>query len=215
MRFWCITLLIPAILLVGCASNNEMKRPFMFKEAKLPAGFPSPGPVGEIIVKEYPAYRMAQIDRGRDGVKGGANVMFRPLFDHIKRNNIAMTAPVEMGYTEHGEPGEGASSMAFLYGEPSWGTPGTDADDHRVVVEDVPAMTVVSIGVRGGYTDANFKKAISKLNAWVKQREHQVRVNGPPRYLAYNSPFVLGFLKYGEVQLPIDLAGRADREHAR
>jgi hypothetical protein len=170
--------------------------------------------VGEIIVKEYPAYRMARIQRGEGGIAGGPNVMFRPLFNHIKRNDIPMTAPVEMGYPEHVKPGEGASSMAFLYGEQTWGTSGADANDRRVVVEDVPAMTVVSIGVRGGYTNANFEKAISKLNAWIQQRADQVGVIGPPRYLAYNSPFVLGFLKYGEVQLPVGLIGRADEEDA-
>ena len=207
MRPICLLLIVPLLLPAGCASNNEMKRPFMFKEAKLPAGFPAPGPVGEIIVKEYPAYRLARIQRGEGGVQGGPNVMFRPLFNHIRRNDIAMTAPVEMGYPEHVEPGDGATSMAFLYGEPSWGTSGADAADQRVVVEDVPAMTVLSIGVRGGYTDANFAKAISKLEAWVQQREDEVCVVGPPRYLAYNSPFVLGFLKYGEVQLPVEIFG--------
>ena len=207
MRPANLLLTIPLVLLAGCASNNEMKRPFMFREAKLPAGFPPPGPVGEIIVKEYPAYRLARIQRGEGGVQGGPNVMFRPLFNHIKRNDIAMTAPVEMGYPEHVEPGEGATSMAFLYGEPTWGTSGADTADQRVVVEDVPAMTVVSIGVRGGYTDANFEKAISKLEAWVQQRGDEVRIVGPPRFLAYNSPFVLGFLKYGEVQVPIEIVG--------
>ena len=54
MRPICLLLIVPLLLPAGCASNNEMKRPFMFKEAKLPAGFPAPGPVGEIIVKEYP-----------------------------------------------------------------------------------------------------------------------------------------------------------------
>ena len=210
MRFGYLSLSVPLVLLVGCASNNEMKRPFMFKEAKLPAGFPPPGPVGEIIVKEYPAYRMARVHRGEGGVTGGPNVMFRPLFNHIKRNDIHMTAPVEMGYPEHGGPGEGASSMAFLYGEPSWGTSGEDAADQRVVVEDVPAMTVVSIGIRGGYNDTNFKKALSKLTEWLQQHEQQIRVNGPPRYLGYNSPFVLGFLKYGEVQLPVEITGKAN-----
>ena len=214
MRLGYLILIIPLLLLAGCASNNEMKRPFMFKEAKLPAGFPSPGPVGEIIVKEYPAYRMARVHRGEGGVAGGPNVMFRPLFNHIKRNDIPMTAPVEMGYPEQFELGEGASSMAFLYGEPSWGTSGEDVDDRRVVIEDVPAMTLLSIGVRGGYTDANFKKALRRLNEWVEQREQQVRVNGPPRYLGYNSPFVLGFLKYGEVQLPVEIVGRADNNDA-
>jgi hypothetical protein len=212
MHLASLVLIIPLVPLAGCASNSEMKRPFVFKEAKLPAGFPAPGPVGEIIVKDYPAYRMARVQRGERGVKGGPNVMFRPLFNHIKRNDIPMTAPVEMGYPEHVEPGERVSSMAFLYGEPSWGTAGTDAADQRVVVEDVPPMTAVSIGVRGGYTDANFEKAISKLGAWARERADEVRVVGPPRYLAYNSPFVPGFLKYGEVQLPVEIVGTAEKE---
>jgi hypothetical protein len=214
MRLVHLVSILPLVLLVGCASNNGMKRPFMFREAKLPAGFPAPGPVGEIIVKEYPAYRLARIQRGEGGVEGGPNVMFRPLFNHIRRNDVPMTAPVEMGYPDHVEPGEGPTSMAFLYSEPSWGTSGADTADQRVVVEDVPAMTVVSIGVRGGYTHANFAKAISKLEAWVQQRADEVRVSGPPRYLAYNSPFVLGFLKYGEVQLPVETAGSVDEEDA-
>jgi len=212
MRLGYLVLVIPPLLLVGCASNNEMKRPFMLKEAKLPAGFPSPGPIGEVIVKEYPAYRMARVHRGKGGVTGGPNVMFRPLFNHIKRNDIPMTAPIEIRYPEQSESGDGAASMAFLYGEPSWGTSGADATDQRVVVEDVPAMTVVSIGVRGSYTDANFKKALGKLTEWLQQHEQQVRVNGPPRYMGYNSPFVIGFLKYGEVQLPVELIGTADED---
>jgi hypothetical protein len=53
MRCCCITLFVPPILLVGCASNNEMKRPFMFEEAKLPVGYPPPGPVGEVCLLHH------------------------------------------------------------------------------------------------------------------------------------------------------------------
>ena len=35
------------------------------------------------------------------------------------------------------------------------------------------------------------------------ERSAPIEVVGPPRYLAYNSPFVPGFLKFGEVQLPV------------
>ena len=35
------------------------------------------------------------------------------------------------------------------------------------------------------------------------ERSASTRVVGPPRYLAHNSPFVPGFLKFGEVQLPV------------
>ena len=190
-------------------NDTPMKRPFMFKEAKLPRGFPPPGPVGQIIVKDYPAYRLARVRSGKEGVSGGPNAMFNPLFNHIKRNDIPMTAPVEISYPNRPHVADEkdrahAESMAFLYGDPAWGKLGADDADHRVVVEDVPAMKVVSIGVRGSYTDAHFSRALSRLIEWIQARSNEFQVVGPPRYLGYNSPFVLGFLRYGEVQLPIE-----------
>jgi effector-binding domain-containing protein len=220
-----LSLLLP--LFAGCGSSERdstvvrstessepgkgtaMKSPFMFREAKLPKDFPPPGPVGEIVTKDYPAYRLARVRSGKDGVSGGPNAMFNPLFKHIKRNNIAMTAPVEIGYpnrpdvAEQKDPGI-AESMAFLYGDPSWGEVGADAADSRVVVEDVPAMKVVSIGVRGNYTDDRFTQALGRLTEWLEANRDEFQAVGPPRYLGYNSPSVPGFLRYGEVQLPID-----------
>ena len=38
----------------------------------------------------------------------------------------------------------------------------------------------------------------------VHESRVTVHVIGPPRHLAYNSPFVPGFLKIGEVQLPVE-----------
>ena len=184
----------------------EVKKPFMFNEAKLPLGFPPPSPTGQVVVKDYPAYRLARIRALDVGRSAGPNTMFGPLFNHIKRNDIAMTAPVEMTY-----PGatpvvseKRAESMAFLYRDPSLGAAGPDEADPRVVVEDVPAMTVLSVAVRGGYTEANFTSGLDKLQAWLEANPGQVHAVGPPRYLAYNSPFVPGFLKVGEVQLPVE-----------
>ncbi len=207
------------LLVGGCANNAPestrveaerqptMKTPFLFREAKLPKDFPPPGPVGEIIVKDYPAYRLARVRSGQGGVSG-PNAMFSPLFNHIKRNDIAMSAPVEIGYPNQPDVAdkkdrELAESMAFVYGDPSWGKSGVDAADPRVVVEDVPAMKVVSIGVRGNYTNDHFIKALGRLTEWVEANRDQFQVIGPPRYLGYNSPFVPWFLKYGEVQLPL------------
>jgi len=65
-------------------------------------------------------------------------------------------------------------------------------------------MKVVSIGVRGNYTDHRFTEALGRLTKWLDANRDEFRVVGPPRYLGYNSPFVLGFLRYGEVQLPVD-----------
>ena len=63
--------------------------------AALPEGFPDPTPAGEIQIKRYPAYRLA-----RSKMSGADSVAFWTLFLHIKKNEIAMTAPVEMTYAE-------------------------------------------------------------------------------------------------------------------
>lgn len=194
------------------SAEDDMIRtkPFMIREAKLPAGFPPPGPVGEIVTKEYPTYRLARVDAGRHGVTTDQNAMFNPLFQHIKRNDIPMTAPVEMSYAEDVAQGDERPvdpepvSMAFLYGEPTWGHIGADSEDQRVFVEDTAAMTVVSIGVRGRYSDATFNDALARLNEWLDAHRGEVRVAGKPRLMGYNSPFVPWFMRYAEVQVPIE-----------
>ncbi len=184
----------------------------MFREAKLPQDFPPPGPVGQVVIKDYPPYRLARFRAAQASRSGSPDDMFMPLFNHIKRNDIAMTAPVEIEYTTSSEPIEAgtrrqrqqrATSMAFMYAAPNLGTAGTDPADGRVVVEDIPAMTVLSIGVRGGYTEKNLAAALTTLDDWLDANPERFRVTGPPRYLAYNSPFVPWFLKFGEVQLPV------------
>ena len=53
------------------------------KEAEMPKGFPTYTPVGKIEIKKYPAYRKAS-------ASGPAE--FWTLFQHIKQNNVTMTA---------------------------------------------------------------------------------------------------------------------------
>lgn len=175
------------------------RKPMMISEAKLPAGFPPPGPVGEVITKTYPAHRLARVRGG-----GGNDGSFMKLFRHIERNEIEMTAPVEMEMTSADGAGTVArtESMAFLYGSADTGTPGPDPADPNVVVEDVPETTVVSLGVRGSYREDRFAEFTGKLEAWLAEHPEWVAA-GPPRTLAYNSPFVPGMLKYAEVQIPI------------
>ncbi|MCE9630586.1 MAG: heme-binding protein [Planctomycetia bacterium] len=181
------------------AEEDAVRKPMMIPEAKLPAGFPPPGPVGEVITKTYPAHRLARVtagDRGNDG-------SFMKLFRHIKRNEIAMTAPVEMVLDEEGDEKQATTeSMAFLYGDAAIGVVGPDPADPSVVVEDVPETTVVSLGVRGSYGEDRFAGFVEKLRDWLTAHPEWVAA-GPPRTLAYNSPFVPGVLKYAEVQIPV------------
>jgi len=135
--------------------------------------------------------------------------MFWPLFNHIKRNDIAMTAPVEIVYPAavatqpEAVASMGPLSMAFLYRQPTQGTTGIDQADPDVSVIDVPAMTVLSVGMRGDYTKSRLAKGLGYLDKWMADNPGRVEVVGEPRYLGYNSPMVPSFIRYGEVQLPI------------
>jgi hypothetical protein len=188
----------------GAVADETPPKPLVIGEAKLPAGFPPPGPVGQVIKKTYPAHRLARTrsDSGRD------DGMFMRLFRHIERNDIAMTAPVEM--TLRG-PADDGRAMAFLYSRQDIGTPGPDPADAAVVVEEVPETMVASLGVRGGYGERTFAGGLEKLRAWLAEHP-EWREAGPPRALAYNSPFVPGILKYAEVQVPIAPARPAGGE---
>ncbi len=187
---------------VSAANQPDVPpRPFMFDEAGLPKGYPPPGPVGLILIKQYPPARIA-VNRG-----GDQDDLFMPLFDHIKKHDIAMSAPVEITWSDPlTRPAEATpQSMAFVYGKPDIGTPGVDG---KIEVIDVPAQTFLSIGIRGSYNHEHLIDGVSKLKHWLAVHCAEYRAAGPPRYLAYNSPFVPWFMRFGEVQLPITPVGK-------
>ena len=160
-------------------------------EAEMPQGYPAPGPLGEIRVKEYPAYRMAV-------AKGGGSA-FWSLFQHIKRNEIAMTAPVEMTYGDAQSDRPAEQTMAFLYGDPEMGETGMEGN---VEVVDAQPVKVVSFGLNGPRADTKIQQARDQLMTWLAEHE-QYEVAGPLRLLGYNSPFVPRDRQYWEVQIPI------------
>ncbi len=173
---------------------------WIIREAALPEGFPPPNPPGEVTVKRYPAYRAAVARIDAEGAS--QNRLFNRLFAHIKRSDIAMTAPVEMTYDGSGpNPYDfELTAMAFMYRSPSQGRTGVD---ENVQVIDIPAATMLSIAVRGGYNSPKLEKARDKLLAYLREHEQAYQPAGPLRVLAYNSPFVPAFLRYNEVQLPV------------
>jgi hypothetical protein len=187
------TLVGLAVLTVRAATSNnssaEQFRPI--KEAEMPEGFPGYTPVGQIEIKDYPAYRKASAS-GSSG--------FWTLFLHIKQNNVAMTAPIEMNYGNPRLPNSNQLSMSFLYQRPDQGTVGTQGS---VEVEDVPGMTVVSIGCRGARTTAAVNAAREKLVSWLDQRKGEYVAAGPMRIMGHNSPFVPRDKNFFEVQIPV------------
>ena len=161
------------------------------KEAEMPKGFPTYTPVGKIETKDYPAYRKAS-------AAGPAE--FWILFQHIKQNNVTMTAPVEMDYGDPRAARNKERSMSFLYERPDQGSRGKQGS---VEVVDVPAMTVVSIGCRGSRSTAAIADARQKLVAWLDEKKADYVVDGPLRIMGYNSPFVPRERNFFEVQIPV------------
>jgi hypothetical protein len=165
-------------------------------EAPVPAGFPAPTPVGVVEIKKLPVYRMAKVNNGG---AGGNN--FFTLFNHIKKNNIEMTAPVEMTMTEkNGKYTE--SSMAFLYQETSLGKVGPQGN---VAVLDTTECTVVSVGMRGSPGSENIESARRWLLEKIKNSPEAYEIAGELKVMGYNSPFMPEKLRYYEVQLPLKL----------
>jgi hypothetical protein len=190
-RLTVFVLLIAATLLIGCTA-----RPFTFREAPRPAGWPDLTPPRTVEVKRYPAYRAA-VAEAPDAEDVSDSQMFWRLFSHIKSRDIPMTAPVEMTYN-----GDEPQAMSFLYRTTDVGETGEAEDGVRVI--DVPAQTVASVGVRGRYRHWRFECGVDRLNTWLADDGTQWVAAGEPRYLGYNSPFIPGILRYGEVQIPIE-----------
>ena len=178
----------------GESTDNAGFKPVV--EAPLPEGFPTYTPVGEIEVKRYPAYRKAETS---------GKAAFWTLFQHITTSGISMTAPVEMTFQADGPPVGREQSMAFLYGDKSIGSAGRKGN---VEVVDVPAATVVCLGLRGVRSDAVLVQAEQQLRSWLEQNKSRYEQSGPVRVMGYNSPFLARDRQFFEVQIPVrELSG--------
>jgi SOUL heme-binding protein len=166
----------------------------MKKEADLPAGFPKPTPVGEIQLKQYPAYRLARTASEK-------NSGFFKLFAHITLNRIEMTAPVEMTYRANDKQVPEQFDMAFIYGDTKVGKTGDKLGG--VTVQDIPALTTVSIGLKGDNERVKLAEVERRLERWLAQHETDHERAGNLRVLGYNSPKVSPDSRYYEVELPI------------
>lgn len=164
-------------------------------EAPTPRGWPTWTPVGEAQLKQYPAYRMASVERGQT-LRGGE---FMTLFFHIQRNDIAMTGPVQMTMTDDDKPA--MKQMAFLYENTDLGKPG---EDGKVNVVDVPSMLAVSVGARGDWSRSSMEDSRKLIDRWLETHP-QYESAGDLRVMGYNSPSMPRAKRYHEVQMPVKL----------
>lgn len=173
---------------------------YQANSAPLPLGFPSPTSSGAIEVKTYPAYRSATYTY-RGELSKAANQAFYPLYQHITSNDISMTAPVETRYPTSTMTGEdtGLAKVSFLYRSQDTSTR-TTADN--IVIEDIPPMTVVSLGWQGSYSYDSYQKGLEQLKEWLNRHQEYQVVDSPRRFF-YDGPYVPDALKRSEIQIPL------------
>lgn len=174
--------------------------------APLPEGFPVPSSEGQVEIKHYPPYRAATVQMTGD-LAYAPSRGFSPLFRHISSNDISMTAPVETRYpvaTLEGQTTQGEAAVSFLYRNLDI-VPREVAEN--IVIEDIPAMTVVSMGTRGRYDMASYSASLQQLQAWLAAHP-EYEVIGQPRRFFYDGPFLPDLMKRSDVQIPVQILNR-------
>ncbi len=157
-------------------------------EAPLPKGWPKPGPFNKVAEKTYPDYRVATAKGGRGS--------FMTLFRHIKRNNIPMTAPVEMGMSKKNENGPmERTTMGFLYQNTKVGKTGPDGK--RVEVKDIKKAKALSYAWMGNDSKKNLQTAREALETALKKRGVKATSF---RLLGYNGPMTARKKRTWELQ---------------
>jgi hypothetical protein len=164
-------------------------------EADLPAGFPTYTPPGVLEIKTYPKNRRAV-----------ANEFF-PLFAHITRNKIAMTAPVRMEFKRDESGKLRQESMAFFYGDSQLGSVGADSEDENVSTIGDDGDTVIALGRRGRWNRETIVAGESILREWLKAHP-EYKASGDVRLMGYNSPMTPTSRQFFEIQLPIEQVKR-------
>ncbi len=170
-------------------------------DTPLPVGYPEPTPPGAIDLKTYPSVRLAEVG-GSGNPDRGMNRTFWPLFNHIKKHDIAMTSPVEMRYAGMGSDAAAqpqAWSMAFLYRTPEMNATGVEG---AVTVRDAEPVTVLAVGLKGDYSMSLVERGRRLLEEWLAANPGW-ELAGDWRSLYYNGPSLLFWNKWAEVQVPV------------
>ncbi len=113
-----------------------------------------------------------------------------------------MTAPVETRYPESTLEGtsSGVAEVSFLYRRREI-VPAEIAKN--IELKDIPAMMVVSLGLKGAYSYESYQQGLKRLSDWLEQHPDYQRVGNPRRFF-YDGPYVPDGMKRSEVQIPIE-----------
>ena len=152
--------------------------------------FPATKP-GSIEVKSIPEHTLIVAQRGESYFDEN-NALFRNLFRYISKNDVSMTTPVKADI----DPGK----MYFYVGSKDVSKDLKDTEQVKVISE--PQRSVLSIGVRGSYSEKNYSKACGQLIAHLAESKN-LEKTGQPYAIFWHGPYVPGFMKHFEIHIPV------------
>ena len=148
-------------------------------------------PVGTIEVKELPA-RKALAASASGSYFQRDNQLFMTLFDFIKTHDIAMTVPVEAEVD--------SAQMRFFVGADNSKSDVTSSE--AVAVTEMPSQTVLSIGIRGAYSDPSFQRGRKALEQWLNGNT-EWRAVAEPYAVYWDGPYMPVPFRRSEVHIRI------------
>ena len=150
-------------------------------------------PVGKIQIIDIPQ-RVALETSSQKSYFSEDNGLFRKLFKYINNNDLSMTTPVEAEIN----PGK----MRFFVGKKDLEKDFKNSS--QVIVRKLPPLKVVTIGIRGSYSEKRFNENLTKLSKWLTENKKYESV-GDAYGVYWNGPFVPGPFKRSEIHIPIRL----------
>ncbi|VGO19804.1 heme-binding protein [Pontiella sulfatireligans] len=146
---------------------------------------------GTTEIKSIPERTLIVAERGENYFEGN-NALFGKLFRYIKDNDVSMTVPVKADIN----PGK----MYFYVGTKDLAKNLKKTGSVEVITE--PRRTVLSAGVRGGYSENNFEEAREKLFDCLAVSK-EWKKSGDAYAIFWNGPYVPDFMKTFEVHVPV------------
>lgn len=168
---------------------------------------------GDVEVRDYEPSIVAETVV-EDDFEDAGNRAFRKLFryiggDNVKREEIAMTAPVSQVQSEKiamtspvaQQATEGGWAVSFMM--PSSYTIETipQPTDQSVSIRQIPAYRAAAIRYSGFWSEKKYLEHLEKLNEWIDGKGYE-RL-GEPVWARYDAPFKPWFMRRNEILIPV------------
>lgn len=125
---------------------------------------------------------------------------FRPLFNYISQNNIAMTAPVLQVPVKNN-----LWKISFVMPSDSNISSLPIAKNAEVEIKQLPQSFYACLRFTGNYAQEKLEKNIKLLkNALLRESISEIGFDNNWRSARFDPPFKPSFLKRNEVQIPVE-----------